>query len=86
MIALLVLIILKWLRFTYAEIALAIVAITLVLAAETVNTAFEDTLDKIEPNRDPVIGKIKDVAAGIVVMNVIGAALIGIALLLNHYS
>lgn len=71
--------------FSYTDITLAIIAITLVLSAEVINTTFEDTLNKIEPNFDPVIGKIKDVSAGIVVINVLGAFIIGVTLLAHHF-
>lgn len=72
--------------FSYIDVALAILAIVLVLAAEVVNTTFEDTLDKIEPEYDPIIGKIKDVAAGVVVLNVLGALAIGIVIIAHRFS
>ena len=72
--------------FSYLEIGLVLVAIILVLTAETINTAFEDTLDKIEPNQNAIIGRIKDVAAGVVVLCVFGAIIIGIMVLLSHFS
>lgn len=72
--------------FSYIEMSLFIIAITLVLAAETINTTFEDTLNKIEPNQDPIIGKIKDISAGVVVLCVLGAICIGILVLLSHFS
>jgi len=71
--------------FSYIEIALIIVAITFVLAAETINTTFEDTLDKIEPNNDFVIGKIKDISAGFVLLCVLGAISIGIMVFFSHF-
>ena len=72
--------------FTYIEIALAVFAIVLVLGAEVINTAFEDTLNKIEPNHDPMIGRIKDISAGIVVINVLGALAIAIIIVAHHVS
>lgn len=71
--------------FSYIDVALAIFAIVLVLAAEVINTTFEDTLDKIEPEYDPIIGKIKDVAAGVVVLNVLGALAIGIVVITHRF-
>jgi diacylglycerol kinase len=72
--------------FSYLETGLIIIAITLVLTAETINTAFEDTLDKIEPNQNAVIGRIKDIAAGVVVLCVFGAVVIGGMVFFSHYS
>lgn len=72
--------------FSYIDAALTILAIVLVLAAEVINTTFEDTLDKIEPEYDPIIGKIKDVAAGVVVLNVLGALAIGIVIIAHRFS
>lgn len=60
--------------------------IAAVLSAEIINTAVEDLCNKVEPNTDPVIGKIKDVMAGFVftvcVAVVIIASIIGYA----HYA
>lgn len=72
--------------FSHLEMSLFIIAITLVLVAETINTAFEDTLNKIEPNQNPVIGKIKDISAGVVVLCVLSAICIGILVLISHFS
>jgi diacylglycerol kinase len=83
--ALVVLISLLLIGFTYIETALLVVAVILVLSAEVTNTAFEDTLNKIQPNEDPVVGRIKDVAAGVVVIHVIGACTIGFLVFTNHF-
>jgi len=73
-------------NFSYEAMGLMVVAIVLVLGAETINTAFEDTLNKIEPNHDPVIGRIKDIAAGFVVLSVFGAIIIGVFAVLSYFS
>lgn len=67
-------------------IGLVVIAITLVLSAETVNTAFEDTLNKIEPKKDPAVGRIKDIAAGFVVLCVIGAVFVGALAFFSYFS
>ncbi len=54
------------------------IAIVMVLGAEIVNTALEDVCNKVEPKNDPVIGKIKDIMAGFVLISCIGAVFIGI--------
>lgn len=60
-------------RFTYIESALVVLAVTAVLCAEILNTAIEDLCNKIEPNQDSAIRKIKDIAAAFVLVAVIGA-------------
>lgn len=57
--------------------ALVFIAICFVVTAEIVNTAIEDICNKIEPNTDPVIGKVKDIMAGFVLVSCICAVLIG---------
>jgi len=74
-----------WFGFSYIDLALSVFAIVLVLAAEVTNTAFEDTMNRIEPNADPLIGRIKDIAAGVVVLNVIGALVIAGIVILNRF-
>jgi diacylglycerol kinase len=72
--------------FSYEAMGLAVVAIVLVLTAETINTAFEDTLDVIDPNHNARIGKIKDIAAGVVVLCVFGAVAIGFFVIFSYFS
>jgi diacylglycerol kinase len=54
--------------------------IAFVLMGEIVNTAIEDICDKIQPNQDPLIGKIKDTMAAYVLVSSIAAAVAGILL------
>lgn len=51
--------------------------VTAVLSAEMVNTAIEDLCNKVEPNTDPVIGKIKDTMGGFVFTVALGVAVVG---------
>ena len=51
-----------------------ILAISIVLAAEALNTAIEYLTDLVSPNHHPLAGKTKDVAAGAVLILAIGAA------------
>lgn len=62
---------------TATKWALVCIAITFVLGAEIINTAIEDICNRIEPKQDPIIGKIKDIMAGFVLIACIGAVLIG---------
>jgi diacylglycerol kinase len=72
------------LRFTSVEIALLVLLGTLLLAVETLNTAIEMVCDYIEPQHDPKIGKIKDVAAGATAITEIGAAVVVLVLVWPH--
>lgn len=56
--------------------AALIFAITLVLLAETLNTAVEAVLDLVEPEHHPRVGLVKDLAAGAVLVASLGATVI----------
>lgn len=83
-IALIVLASAYYLEFTMLEWMIIIGCIGAVLAAEMVNTAMEDLCNKVEPNTDPVIGKIKDVMGGFVLLVSSASAIIGIMLFSNY--
>lgn len=59
------------------EFAVVILTIGFVLAVEALNTSLEELCDKFEPNHDPHIGKIKDLAAAAVLASSICAAFVG---------
>ena len=73
-----------YLSLSYVEWAIVVGCITVVLSAELVNTAIEDLCNKVEPNTDPVIGKIKDIMAGFVLVSCAGAALTGLLVFGSH--
>ena len=52
----------------------------MVFAAELFNTAIEQLADVIDPEYNPKIKAIKDLAAGGVLITALGAAIIGIIL------
>ena len=54
-----------------------IAAIALVWIAETVNTAFEHLCDVVQPEFHVSVQRSKDIAAGAVLVSVVGATLIG---------
>ncbi len=72
-------------HFSLTETVFCLIAIITVLAAEIVNTAVEDICDKIQPELDPVIGKIKDLMAAFVLVSVSGAFVIGVAVFYHHF-
>jgi diacylglycerol kinase (ATP) len=70
------------LRLSTTEWALISLCIGLVLAAEAMNTAVELLCDKVSPERDPTIGRVKDLAAGSVLLAAIAAAACGLWVML----
>ena len=55
-----------------------VLAIAMVITAETMNTAIEFLADAVSKEHNPLIGHAKDIAAGAVLTAAIGAAAIGI--------
>lgn len=73
-----------YVRLSLLEWALLTACIIMVLGAEMVNTAIEDLCNKVEPRSDPLIGKIKDIMAGFVLLVSLGALIVGILLFSAH--
>jgi len=65
------------LHISGTEWAVLILAMAAVLVTEAINTAFEIDIDLTSPEYHPYARDTKDVAAGAVLICVIGAALIG---------
>lgn len=65
--------------------ALFLLLITCVLSAELVNTALENVVDRLHPEKHPSIGLAKDCAAGAVLVFALAAILIFIALLVDCF-
>jgi diacylglycerol kinase len=64
-------------RISTSEWLVILLCIALVLSLEAINTAIEILADKLHPDFDKEIGKVKDVAAGAVLIASIVAAIIG---------
>lgn len=64
-------------HISLTEWLICLCCITLVIAAELINTAIESVVDLCSPEMHPLAGKAKDVAAGAVLVTAIGAAIIG---------
>jgi len=60
------------------EWILIAVAIGLVISAEIMNTAIEALVDMVEPERNPRAGRVKDIAAGAVLVASFTAIVIGV--------
>ena len=67
-------------EMTALRYAVLILTVCLVWMAELFNTAMEKLADRVEPNRDPVIGLVKDLSAGAVLVCAVGSVGVGIAL------
>jgi len=66
------------LDITYTEWALLVFAIGMVFTAEMINTGIEKIVDLVSPQKHPLAGLIKDLAAGAVLIAAITAAIIGL--------
>ena len=55
-----------------------VLTIVIVISLELINTALEKLIDKLHPERDPVIGKVKDILAASVLVAAIGAVVVGV--------
>ena len=58
--------------------ATLVLAIGIVLTAETMNTAIETLADRVESTYDDQIRETKDIAAGAVLLSAIAAAVVGV--------
>jgi diacylglycerol kinase (ATP) len=71
-------------NITTAEWCLALICIGMVMAAEAFNSAIEWLTDLSKPEQHPQAGKIKDAAAGAVLLVSISAAAVG-AIIFSKY-
>lgn len=63
---------------TSEEWIAVVLCIALVISAEMINTAIENLVDMVSPQRHPIAGKVKDISAGAVLVCAIAAAIVGI--------
>lgn len=73
-------------KINEAEWSAIIIAIFAVLAAEGFNTALEIDIDLTSPDYHPYARDTKDVAAGAVLLTVIGAVLVGAIIFVPKFS
>ena len=71
-------------RFEREEWVLTVLMIGLVITAETFNTAVELLCDRVCPQQDPLIGKVKDLAAAAVLLASLTALVGGAVLVIGH--
>ena len=71
-------------HFSEAEWLAVIIVMGGVLALEAVNTALETLVDLVSPEYHPLAKKVKDIAAGAVLIFVLAALGVGGVILWNH--
>ena len=74
-----------WMDISKTEWLFQILAIGLVLVAESLNTCIEKLCDFVQPEHDEKIGFIKDIAAGAVSFAAITAIIIGMFIYLPKF-
>jgi diacylglycerol kinase (ATP) len=64
---------------------MVVMCIGTVIAAELFNTAIEKLVDLVSPERHPVAGQVKDIAAGAVLICAVAAAIIGLIIFIPYF-
>ncbi len=67
------------------EWTIVILCIGLVIAAELFNTAMEKLVDLISPEYHPLAGRVKDIAAGAVLICAVTAAIVGLLIFIPYF-
>ena len=73
------------LGITRTEWIMVVMCIGTVIAAELFNTAIEKLVDLVSPERHPVAGQVKDIAAGAVLVCAVAAAIIGLIIFIPYF-
>ncbi len=73
-------------RVSTTEWMMIVFSIASVFSAEAFNTALEEITDLVSPEHHPIAGKVKDLAAGAVLISAIGAAIVGFLIFLPKLS
>ena len=73
-----------YLGFSYIEFAIIFLAAFTVLGAELLNTAIEESWNRLHPDHHAEVGRIKDIASGGVFLVGVGAGLAGLLIFLAH--
>lgn len=71
---------------TRTEWVIVILCIGVVIAAELFNTAIEKLVDLVSPERHPIAGQVKDIAAGAVLVCAAAAAMIGLIIFVPYLT
>lgn len=71
-------------QITRTEWAIVLLCIGIVISAELFNTAIEKLVDLVSPQRHPVAGQVKDIAAGAVLVCAFAAMIVGLVIFLPY--
>ena len=63
------------------EYAVLLLTVSLVMSLEAVNSAIENLADRVNPEKDELIGKVKDISAGAVLISAIFSVIIAFCIL-----
>jgi diacylglycerol kinase len=74
-----------WVKLSIEEWALVVLAIGLVWVSEMLNTAIERLVDLLHPDWHPLAGRVKDLAAGGVLIAAITSFIIGLLVFGRHF-
>lgn len=74
-----------WLGVTMLEWAMLLLCCGAVLAAEMINTAVERAVDIASPEKNPLAGAAKDIAAGAVLVISLFAAAVGLIIFVPRF-
>jgi len=75
-----------WLASSALEFVLLMAVLILVMIIELINSAIEAVVDRIGPERHPLSGLAKDYGSAAVMLSLVMAAMIWLAVLLEHLS
>ena len=71
---------------TPGEWAAVVLCIGMVIAAELFNTAIERLVDLVSPQRHPLAGQVKDIAAGAVLVCALAAIVVGLIIFIPYLT
>ena len=74
------------LEITRIDWMIVILCIGVVIAAELFNSAIEKLVDLVSPERHPIAGQVKDIAAGAVLVCAATAAIIGLIVFITYLT
>ena len=84
-VAILVVLVSVILRFSSLELVAVLIAISMVVIAEGFNTVIEYSMDLYKSHPDPLVCRIKDIMASVVLMASCFSVLIGLLVLWHHF-
>ncbi|WP_300812767.1 diacylglycerol kinase family protein [uncultured Bacteroides sp.] len=74
------------LGITPGEWTAIVICIGVVIAAELFNTAIERLVDLVSPQRHPLAGQVKDIAAGAVLVCALAAIVVGLIIFVPYLT